>query len=65
MAKLRNDKVAVSLTLQVSSHIGRDTGSGVWVLQKPSELAVIFKDRVAHRVLTGIRKGQWKSWFMI
>ena len=57
MAKIKEEKVTVSLSLQVSTHVGRDTKTGLWILLKPAELAVVFKDQVTHRLLTNIRTG--------
>jgi hypothetical protein len=57
MAKIKEEKVTVSLSLQVPIHVGRDTKTGVWILLKPAELAVFIKDQVAHRLLTNIRTG--------
>ena len=49
----------MKIALPVSSHVerrGLDEGES-WVLARPNELANLFRDGIAHKLLTGIRKG--------
>ena len=63
MARVGEEKLKVSMTLPISSYIGRDERSEGWALFRPAQLAAVFKDKVAHRILTDIRKG-WRPFLV-
>jgi hypothetical protein len=58
LASVKQEKHTAALVISISTHVGRGQGSGGWVLLRPAELARVFKDGVAHRLLTDIRKGE-------
>ena len=58
MAVTGLQRLKESLSLNISRHVKkRGVGTEDWVLVKSVELARVFKDGIAHKLLTDIRRG--------
>lgn len=57
MTMVQQQRLTLSLTLNISSYIIENEGTVHYSLKRPVELAQVFKDNIAHKLLTDIRKG--------